>query len=109
MAETVDVYEAQLDFWELLQRAEQGEQIVLVRNGRPLAVLSPCAAANSERAPGSDGAADQPSNGAVPPRRRRIPGIDKGRIWIAPDFDAPLPEFEEWEERSIFPDLPDAK
>jgi hypothetical protein len=26
---------------------------------------------------------------------RRIPGIDKGKIIIKPDFDAPLPEFEE--------------
>lgn len=24
----------------------------------------------------------------------RIPGIDKGKVVIKPDFDAPLPEFE---------------
>lgn len=24
----------------------------------------------------------------------RVPGIDKGKIIIKPDFDAPLPEFE---------------
>jgi hypothetical protein len=26
---------------------------------------------------------------------RRIPGIDKGRVIIKPDFDDPLPEFEQ--------------
>ena len=26
---------------------------------------------------------------------RRIPGIDKGKIIIKPDFDDPLPEFDE--------------
>ncbi len=25
---------------------------------------------------------------------RRIPGIDKSKVIIKPDFDAPLPEFE---------------
>ena len=24
--------------------------------------------------------------------QRRMPGIDKGKVWMAPDFDAPLPD-----------------
>ena len=24
--------------------------------------------------------------------QRRMPGIDKGKVWITPDFDAPLPD-----------------
>jgi len=26
------------------------------------------------------------------PPKRRVPGLDKGKIWMAPDFDAPLPD-----------------
>jgi hypothetical protein len=29
-----------------------------------------------------------------PKKPVRVPGIDKGKIIIKPDFDAPLPEFE---------------
>jgi len=29
------------------------------------------------------------------PRRARKPGALKGQIWMAPDFDEPLPEFDE--------------
>jgi hypothetical protein len=29
-----------------------------------------------------------------PSKPTRVPGIDKGKVTIKPDFDAPLPEFE---------------
>jgi antitoxin (DNA-binding transcriptional repressor) of toxin-antitoxin stability system len=95
----------------MLRRVEQGEQIVIARDGRPVATLSPFAPLDDERPSDiNHDTDDQPPNGDAPPRRRRPPpGVDKGRVWMAPDFDAPLPEFEEWEERSIFPDIPDAK
>jgi hypothetical protein len=33
-----------------------------------------------------------PVENSVP--RRRIPDLDKGKIWVSPDFDDPLREFE---------------
>ncbi len=33
-----------------------------------------------------------PGNDAPPPKRRIRYGVLKGRIWVADDFDAPLPE-----------------
>lgn len=66
--ETVNVHEAKTHLSKLLERVEAGEEIILARNGKPVARL-------------------------VPMRRvRRRPGGMKGRIWISEDFDAPLPE-----------------
>ncbi len=55
------------DFDQLVERAARGEAVVVARHGRPVARLVPLGAG---------------------PRR---PGSLKGRIRIAPDFDAPLP------------------
>jgi len=56
---------------QLLQHARQGEEIIITENKQPVArfVLLPQEA------------------GA-----RRVPGSAKGQLWIADDFDAPLPE-----------------
>lgn len=69
----VNIHEAKTHFSKLVERVEQGEEIIIARAGRPVARL-------------------------VPVRRRlapRKPGSAKGQITISPDFDAPLPEFEE--------------
>jgi len=55
------------DFDQLVERAARGEEVVVALHGRPVARLVPL--------------------GAEP----RRPGSLKGRIRIAPDFDAPLP------------------
>lgn len=55
------------DFEQLVERAARGEEVVVALYGRPVARLVPL--------------------GAEP----RRPGSLKGRIRIAPDFDAPLP------------------
>lgn len=68
MAE-VNVHEAKTQLSKLLARVEAGEEIVIARAGKPVARLVPAA----ERAV------------------RRVPGEDEGKIWIAEDFDAPLP------------------
>jgi prevent-host-death family protein len=73
MLATVSVEEAAANFAELLSRVTAGEEVVIAREGRPVARLAPV------------------ENG---PSRRRIPDLDKGKIWMAPDFDEPLPEFE---------------
>ncbi|HLA24289.1 MAG TPA: type II toxin-antitoxin system Phd/YefM family antitoxin [bacterium] len=69
----VNIYEAKTHLSRLIERVEQGEEVIIARAGRPVARL-------------------------VPVRRRpgpRKPGSAKGQIRIRPDFDAPLPEFED--------------
>jgi prevent-host-death family protein len=68
---TVNVHDAKTHLSRLLVRVEQGERIIVARDGTPVAMLVPVA----NRA------------------KRRVPGND--RIVIGPDFDDPLPEFEE--------------
>jgi prevent-host-death family protein len=69
MAITVNIHEAKTQFSKLLQRVLTGEEVVIAKAGTPVARLVPF-----ERQP-----------------VRRVPGSAKGKIWIAPDFDAPLP------------------
>lgn len=64
----VNVHEAKTHLSRLLERVEQGEEIVIARNNQPIARL--VAHATPERRPGSL----------------------RGRIRIAEDFDEPLPD-----------------
>ena len=68
MAE-VNVHEAKTHLSRLLQRVAAGEEIVIARNGTPVARLVPVAA---------------------PPKR--LLGTDRGLFEVPDDFDAPLPE-----------------
>jgi prevent-host-death family protein len=70
MALTVNIHEAKTHLSQLLQRVMAGEEIILARAGKPVARLVPFT--------------DQPV--------QRLPGSAQGQIWIAPDFEAPLPE-----------------
>ena len=70
MTVTVDVHDAKTQFSRLLLRIGQGEEVVIVRAGKPVARLVPFAA--------------QPA--------RRVAGSARGQVWIAPDFNAPLPD-----------------
>ena len=67
---SVNVHDAKTHFSELLKRVEGGEEILIARAGQPVAKLVPL------RSP-------------VEPRQ---PGGWEGQVWIAPDFDAPLPD-----------------
>jgi prevent-host-death family protein len=69
MTITVNIHEAKTQLSKLLQRVIAGEEIVIAKSGAPIARLIPY-----EKKP-----------------VRRIPGSAKGKIWIAPDFNAPLP------------------
>ena len=66
MSESVHVYEARTHLSQLLDRAAAGEEIVIARNGRPVARL----VALSDPEP-----------------HRREPGGWAGRVSIGPDFD----------------------
>lgn len=57
----------------LVKKALSGEEVIITRAGKPVARLVPIASY------------------AEP----RIPGMDQGKIQIAPDFDDPLPEFDQ--------------
>jgi prevent-host-death family protein len=65
----VNVYEAKTRLSELIERAARGEEIVIAKAGTPKARLVPLSA---ELAP-------------------RVPGGWQGRMWVADDFDEPLP------------------
>jgi len=70
MAKTVNLYEAKTRLSRLVEEAAKGEEIVIAKAGRPLARLVPM------------GRSTKP----------RTPGPWKGRVVIAADFDAPLPQ-----------------
>jgi antitoxin (DNA-binding transcriptional repressor) of toxin-antitoxin stability system len=69
--EHVNVHAAKTQLSKLLERVERGEEFVIDRAGRPVAMLS--------RAP-------------VPSEPQREPGALRGRIRMSPDFDDDLPE-----------------
>lgn len=69
-ATIVNIHEAKTHLSKLLGRVALGEEIVIAKAGTPVAKLSPLRA--------------RPT--------RRTPGSAKGKLWMAPDFDAPLPE-----------------
>ena len=65
----VNVHAAKTQFSRLLERAEAGEEIIIARGGKPVARLVAL-------------------RGARRPARK--PGLLKGRVHMADDFDAPL-------------------
>jgi prevent-host-death family protein len=69
----VNVHEAKTQLSKLLDRVAAGEEVVIARHGKPVAKLSPMAE-------------------ELPPRK---PGILKGKIWIADNFDEFDEELEE--------------
>jgi prevent-host-death family protein len=76
-----NIYEAKAKLSDLVARAASGEEIVLARNGRPTVKLVPISVEKMT-----------PEECA----RARGYGMDAGLGWIADDFDAPLPELEEF-------------
>ena len=67
----VNIHEAKTHLSRLIQRAEAGEEVVIARAGEPVAKLVPYKPAKL---------------------KHRKFGALRGKIWIADDFDAPLPE-----------------
>ena len=70
----VNIHQAKTHFSKLIERVQQGEEIVIVKAGRPVARLVPV----RQR------------------RAKRLPGSARGRVRIPRNFDVPLPkEFED--------------
>lgn len=72
MTTTVNVHEAKTQLSRLLLRVGLGEEVIIARAGKPVARLVAIAA--------------KPL--------RRTPGSARGKVWVAPDFNAPLPADE---------------
>ena len=70
MSVEVNVHEAKTHLSRLLEQAMAGEEVVIMRSGRPLVRLAPVASA---------------------PLRRKL-GTAKGHFVVPRDFDAPLAE-----------------
>ena len=69
--EAVSLYDAKTHLSDLVEQAAQGREIIIAKSGKPKARLVPLAPKDT--------------------RHLRVPGKGKGTVWIAPDFDAPLP------------------
>ena len=67
MEKAVNVHEAKTHLSRLLERVEAGEEITLARAGKPIARIVPY---RLRRAP-------------------RKPGLWKGKVWLAPDWESP--------------------
>lgn len=66
----VNIHEAKTHLSRLLARVAQGEEIVIARDGRPVAKLV----------------------GIAPPVKRRPLDTARGQVVIKPSFKAPLPK-----------------
>jgi prevent-host-death family protein len=69
---TVNVHEAKTQLSRLLARVEAGEEIVIARDGKPVARLAP----------------------VRPPAPKRVFGAMKGKAWVGDEILEPLPEEE---------------
>ena len=65
----LNLYDAKTQLSALVDQAAAGAEIIIAKNGRPMAKLVPYRATT-----------------------RRRPGRAKGKIWMSADFDAPLPK-----------------
>ena len=65
----VNIHEAKTHFSRLLQRVAAGEEVTIARAGVPVARLV-----------------------GVEPKAKRPLGFARGEVWVADDFDAPLPD-----------------
>jgi prevent-host-death family protein len=69
--QTVNIYQAKTQLSKLVDLASSGTDVVIARNGKPVARLT-----------------------GLDRKQQRITGFGalKGKGWIADDFDAPLPD-----------------
>jgi prevent-host-death family protein len=74
MATLVNMHDAKSSLSRLVKRAAAGEDIVIANHGKPVAMIT-----------------------RLPKDHAKLPwDVFKGKIEIAEDFDAPLPEFKDY-------------
>ena len=66
---TLNLYEAKTQLSSLVEMAAAGEEIIIAKNGRPMAKLV-----------------------AIKDVIKRKPGRLKGKVWMSKDFDEPMPD-----------------
>lgn len=71
MKKVNSLYEAKTQLSTLVDRAAAGEEFVITKHGKPMAKLVPFRS---------------------PKKMKRKPGGWEGKVWMAPDFAAPLPD-----------------
>ena len=71
--ETVNTHDAKTQLSKLLARVEKGEQIIIAKNGKPVARLIP-----------------------EPTQRKRVWGKGRSTFEVPEDFNDPLPEIEQY-------------
>jgi prevent-host-death family protein len=69
---TLNLYDAKTQLSSLVDKAAAGEEIIIAKNGKPMAKLVPFKASIKRR-----------------------PGRLKGKVWMSKDFDAPMPDVVE--------------
>jgi len=69
---TLNLYEAKTRLSSLVELAAAGGEIIIAKNGKPMAKLV-----------------------AFKQRPLRKPGKYKGKVWMSKDFDAPMPDVED--------------
>jgi prevent-host-death family protein len=67
MTDTVNMHDAKTHLSRLVERVEGGEEVIIARAGRPVARLVPYRARHEPREP----------------------GLLKGKVWLADDWDSP--------------------
>lgn len=73
----LNLHEAKAQLSALVERAADGEEIIIGKYGKPMAKL------------------------VAFKKPKRKPGKYKGKIWISKDFDAPMPDIDAAFENSV--------
>ena len=73
MEKIVNIHRAKTTLSQLIAAAENGEEVIIARGGKPVAKIVPIRKTSRSAA------------------RRKVAGSLKGKIWIGPNFDDPLP------------------
>ena len=85
---TFTLEEASAQLSQLIDKAASGEEVYISRGGMPAIRLMPVAA-------------EKTSEESLTPR---VPGLGKGQVWMASDFDGPMPDdwLDEFYNGAIF-------
>jgi prevent-host-death family protein len=82
----INIHEAKTHLSKIVEEVALGEEVIIAKAGKPIAKLVPLEK-NIKRP-------------------ARVPGGLKGQIWVADNFDEPMPESDLalWNAAPIFPD-----